>query len=454
LVSIQLSNDDNERERLSQPSNLISALPILIDAIRTYYSLSTGAVFTILNTCFSDSGYRCSQGNQSTDMKPDSSICKLQECYRQRDQASSAWKATGRKVVGYLCDNIPEELIIAAGFMPLRLTGDPSSPPESIEQYILPYSTTQSPRIASVDSILHRILTGHYRHVDYLVIPHNRQAVQLLYKELLTAQHHHPELSVPELFFLDRTYAQHFEESVFNRDCLLEFRTQVEKWCGRQITDELLRDAIEICNENKKLLLEISRLRTMDPPRISGVLALELIGSSMFMHKQDHNELLRQAIEDQDFDTPGEDSLRVFVGGSPIDHLRLYEIIESNNAIVVNEDHCWGNRAAELPVNGSSDPLLALAERYHQKPACSIGISTGSTIRASVKRAIDSRAQAAIFYCVAGDRSQVWETPDETKLLGEHGVPSLHLKEQDYSTSSPELEHRIAAFLDDLASRP
>ena len=45
--------------------------------------------------------------------------------YRHRDRAARAWKAAGGKVVGYLCDNVPEELIMAAGFLPYRLSGDP-----------------------------------------------------------------------------------------------------------------------------------------------------------------------------------------------------------------------------------------------------------------------------------------------------------------------------------------
>ena len=54
-----------------------------------------------------------------------SALQALRAHYQQRDQAARAWRSNGGRVVGYLCDNVPEELIMAAGFMPYRLSGDP-----------------------------------------------------------------------------------------------------------------------------------------------------------------------------------------------------------------------------------------------------------------------------------------------------------------------------------------
>ena len=45
--------------------------------------------------------------------------------YQDRHMAPRDWKARGRKVVGYVCNSVPEELIWAAGMMPVRLAGTP-----------------------------------------------------------------------------------------------------------------------------------------------------------------------------------------------------------------------------------------------------------------------------------------------------------------------------------------
>jgi benzoyl-CoA reductase subunit C len=116
---------------------------------------------------------------------------------------------------------------------------------------------------------------------------------------------------------------------------------------------------------------------------------------------------------------------------------------------VVAEDHCWGNRIFKPPLRTDIDPVEALAERYHQRPACSIRFPLSDTVDASVGEAVSAKVQAAIFYCTRGDRSQVWETPDEIRDLERHGVSSLHLQEQDYAASSQELANLIENFINE-----
>src|SRR6478609_9535059 len=98
----------------------------------------------------------------------------LREQYRWRDRAARAWKADGGRVVGYLCDNMPEELIMAAGFLPYRLSGDPTEGTDAIEQYVQPYAPPFSARnrgVGFTDAILNMLLRGRYAFLDYLVVP-------------------------------------------------------------------------------------------------------------------------------------------------------------------------------------------------------------------------------------------------------------------------------------------
>ena len=64
-----------------------------------------------------------------------SAFDELQKHYGQRDLAARQWKEKGGKVVGYLCDNVPEEFILAAGLFPFRLSGDPQGKTEKIGNY-------------------------------------------------------------------------------------------------------------------------------------------------------------------------------------------------------------------------------------------------------------------------------------------------------------------------------
>jgi benzoyl-CoA reductase/2-hydroxyglutaryl-CoA dehydratase subunit BcrC/BadD/HgdB len=63
----------------------------------------------------------------------------MQKHYQQRDLAAREWKDRGGKVAGYFCDNVPEEMILAAGFFPFRISGDPWGGTELADRYTEPF---------------------------------------------------------------------------------------------------------------------------------------------------------------------------------------------------------------------------------------------------------------------------------------------------------------------------
>jgi benzoyl-CoA reductase/2-hydroxyglutaryl-CoA dehydratase subunit BcrC/BadD/HgdB len=375
--------------------------------------------------------------------------------YRQRDLAARAWKAAGGKVVGYLCDNVPEELIIAAGFLPYRLSGDPLAGTDAIERYVQPFAPPFSARnrgVGFVDAMLEMLLDGRFDFLDYLVIPHTRKTIQAMYRELDQARAAHPDLVLPELHYLDRAYTPFYASEVFNREHLLELRSQLERWSGQPLTVTALAEAIELTNTSRYLLQRLATLRGADPPQVSGVDALQVIATSFFMPKAEHNQLLRNLLE-----VPPHSALRgkarLFVGGSPLDNLQLYELVESCGGVVIAEDHCWGNRCGEAPADTSLPPFEALADRYHRQPACSIEFPMARVVDRCVARACTASVDGALFFVMQDDGVHVWDTPDEIAALERNGIPSLHLTRQPYHFHDPEpLRQQLGQFIGTLRS--
>ena len=123
----------------------------------------------------------------------------MQTYYQQRDLAAKEWKKKGGKVVGYFCDNVPEELISAANFFPLRISGDPWGSTDIANKYRF-YPV---PHVEFVDSMLNDILTGQYDFLDYLVIPHARDQIYRLWQMLYHIQRINPNFKIPETYYLD-----------------------------------------------------------------------------------------------------------------------------------------------------------------------------------------------------------------------------------------------------------
>ena len=60
-------------------------------------------------------------------------IQRVHEVVNNRHQYAQEWKAkTGRKVMGYFCTYVPEEIIYAAGILPVRILG--SHEPQTVTE--------------------------------------------------------------------------------------------------------------------------------------------------------------------------------------------------------------------------------------------------------------------------------------------------------------------------------
>jgi benzoyl-CoA reductase/2-hydroxyglutaryl-CoA dehydratase subunit BcrC/BadD/HgdB len=354
----------------------------------------------------------------------------MQKHYRQRDLAAREWKERGGKVAGYFCNDVPEEMIISAGLFPFRISGDPWGGTEVADRYTEPFYQPD------VRSMFNMILSGRHDFLDFLIIPHSRDAIVGLYYHLGKVKQIDPALTLPDLHLFDTPRTRFWLSALYMRDRVRALKRKLEEWSGKEISNESLSRAIAIVNENKMLLKKIAALRAAEPPRISGVEALQTIGSSMFMLKEEHNELLRRFLKGAD-DLPVRDGVRLFVEGSPIDNLQLYELVESSNATVVGEDNCWGNRYSDDPIDLSLDPLEGIAERYHLKSLCPrMHHHMDRRVDYCLHSAVEVKAQGVLFFFLEWDNAPAWEYPDQKQALEENGIPTLCFDMQKYLLSN------------------
>jgi benzoyl-CoA reductase/2-hydroxyglutaryl-CoA dehydratase subunit BcrC/BadD/HgdB len=351
----------------------------------------------------------------------------IQKYYRNRDLAASEWKKKGGKVVGYFCDNVPDELILAAGCFPLRLSGNPDINLKPDSEYFPAFANQEG----FVGSMVSMLLNGKFDFLDYLVIPHARESIQILYPFMLNVKKSRPEIKLPEIYYFDNLHTTFYSAALYDRDQTICFLNKLEEWSGKKISGEPLSRAITVSNENKTLLKKVAALRAADPPRISGVEALQIIGSSMFMLKEEHNRLLEEYLS-QAGNFPIKNGVRLFVEGSPLDNLQLYELVESCGAVVVGEDNCWGNRYSDVPVDTSLEPLEAIIDRYLRKSPCPRMYPISRRINYCVENAVNVKAQGIVFNVLEYDSVQTWEIPSMMQKSKAAGIPGLHLKHQPY----------------------
>jgi len=376
-----------------------------------------------------------------------SAIDALRGHYADRTAAARAHKANGGRVIAYLCDNVPVELIEAADIFPLRIHGGSDvslRPAQRLVDTLYPPDVTQRPDF--VGAMLGRLLGGEYDFADAVIVPHNRNAVQAIYRELHDAALEH-ELQLPEVWYLDRAWSAGVDARAYNHASIGDLRQKLEQLTGSAISDAAIGTSIAAHNQRRRLVARLASARA--ERGLPGSLAIDLIGATWSLAAKMANPLLAMALDalDTRFVFEGR---RLYLGGSPQDHPALYRLVERLGATIVAEDHCWGNRAADLPIDETDDTMGALADRFHRFPACSILFPIAEKRASVLARAQAARVDGAIFFVAAGDTTQAWETPGEVATLRDAGIPTLHLRRQPYAADSSALEDTLRAFIADL----
>ena len=282
----------------------------------------------------------------------------LKESYDNREAAAAKWHAEGKKVVGELGGDVPDEFIIAAGMLPVHVYADPEKPLVETNTY-LEYAFDPVVRAQ-----FEKIVDGTYKEqIDYLAISNSTDVIIRIFLYLRELHRQEPEKPVPPVEFIDWLFTRNRIHQVRNELTLDIFKKAVEGWAGRSIADEEIAEAAKICNADRQALRQMAELRRGQEVRISGSEALVIIGSAFFMERKEHTELVKQVVEDAK-KWPVLDGPRVYFTGSAQEDTALYDMIEETGMVIVGEDHDWGDRYYDRDYNLDYEPIRAVVDRY------------------------------------------------------------------------------------------
>ena len=283
------------------------------------------------------------------------------EIYEKRHEYAKGWKQghSEGKVLGYMCSYFPEEIFYAAGVLPVRILG--SHEPQNVtEPHIFgmfcPFSR----------DVLAQGLQGRYDYLD---------AVGTAYPCMHLGQAFDSWVLhvTPKYFYVDMpTRVQSSYAFPFLLGLLEETKRKVEEWVGKEITDEDLKEAVEVYNENRSLLMQLYDLRKAGDVPLTGTESMYITTANLFMDKRDANKLLKETIEEElsERKAKGADDTRLMIIGSENDDIKFLEMVESFSAVLVTDDHCTGSRYFWNKVSLQDGPLKGIAQRYIERPVC------------------------------------------------------------------------------------
>jgi benzoyl-CoA reductase subunit C len=350
------------------------------------------------------------------------------------------WRAAGGKIVGHFQVYFPEEIVHAAGLLPIKLRGAPIEPRHADGRF-------GSYLCSIVKTSLELALAGHLE-LDLFVTHPICDAARNL------AAVWGRNFSYPcEILYLPQNanspHAAEYLRHEYDR-----LRRVVEAIAGRAVTDEDLRQSIGVFNENRRLLRELYAIKRRTPWRLAVDEAYVLMSIGGSILREDHNTLLRALLPqiEQRAVRP-QDRLRVvFEGGfceqPPLDLLSTI----ARSCYVVDDDLMIGQRWITGDVPTTGDPLRNLAEAYLER-------SSYSPVqhdlrkpkdRMLLERIASSGASAAIITAAKMCEPGLDEQVAYVRALDERGIPYFVSEFEESMTSFEQLQIQLETFIENV----
>ena len=369
----------------------------------------------------------------------------LKDAYDHREKGAAQARAKGVKVLGELGFDVPEELALAAGMFPVRIYADPEKSLEETDKY-LEYSFEPVVRAQ-----FEKIIDGTYgSQIDYLAISNSTDVIIRIFLYLRELKRVEPEKPVPPITFIDWLFTRHRLHQVRDEFVIDLFKKQLEEWSGKEITDEAVREAGAVLNENRRALREMAQLRHGTEVRISGSEAMVIIGAGFFMDKKEHTELVKQVTEDAK-SWPVLEGPRVFYTGANHEDNALYDKIEAAGLVIVGEDTDWGDRSYDRDYNPELPVIRGVVDRYLFREFSAKKAFVSQRVEALDREVNAAGAQGVIFYTNQYDEVATWDMPKQRKSLESRGIRHITFGRMQWPVSKIEgLDEKLAAFAQEM----
>ncbi|MFA5222616.1 MAG: double-cubane-cluster-containing anaerobic reductase [Methanoregula sp.] len=363
--------------------------------------------------------------------------------------ASAAIKSVrnqGRKFVGFYCVFAPQELIVAAGAVPVTLCSTKEEPIADGEKYL---PRNFCPLIKSSYGFAITEKCAFFNNSEFIIGETTCDGKKKMF-ELMEKFKPIVVLEVPQS-------AKGEPQKQYWRSEVARCKKEIEQRLGVTITDEKMNAAIRELNEQRALMRELASLNTASPVLVSGQDLLKVMWARNFVFDRPaFNQHIRDLIAELGkMKASGEGAFpktahRIIVTGVPtgIGSDKVIKIIEESGAAVVYIENCAGMKQYLHDVATGGSPLDAIADKYLETPCSCMSPNTGR-LELLAGLADEYHADGVVDITWVGCHTYNVESRVLKDYLAKHGnVPLLQI-ETDYSQGDVgQIRTRVEAFLE------
>ena len=338
-------------------------------------------------------------------------------------QQLAEYKAQGKKVVGVLPYYAPEELVYAAGIVPMGMWGSNTKTISRAKEYCATFYCT----IAQL--ALEMLLDGTMDQLDGIITPTICDTLRPMSQNFRVAMG-----DKMKVIFL--AHPQNRFEEFGLQFCIDQYnhvKADLEEIAGRKITDSDIQDAIVVYNKSRAARREFVKLANEHCDVITPTKRSAVLKAFYFMEKPEYtaklNELNAELAKLPVCDWKG---TKVVTSGIICDNPKLLSIFEENNIAIAADDVAHETRSFRVDApEDELDPVRALAKQFANidyevllyDPESDKN-RRGEFVANMVK---ESGAQGLVLFMQQFCDPEEMEYPYLKKALNDAGVPHIKL---------------------------
>lgn len=349
-------------------------------------------------------------------------------------------KETGKGAVGIMPVYCPEEIVHAAGYLPIGMWGAQKKQISKARTYLPPFACS------IMQSVMELQLEGVYDDLEAVIF-----SVPCDTLKCMSQKWNRP---VPAIVF---THPQNRKiakdaANVFAREEFNIVKEKLEDILDVHISNKAIKNSIAVYNENRAACREFSDVAAEYAAVVTPSDRHAVIKARWFMEKSRYTALVKELIAALKAEpAPEFKGKKIIVTGIQVEPYDVLDIFQENGFAIVADDLAQETRNFRQDVPDDDDALMALARAWNEFDGCSLATDANKPKGQMIIDAVKKYGADAVVVCMMKFCDP--EEFDYPILLQEFeaaGVKNLYIEVDQESTAFEQVKTRIQTFAEIL----
>ena len=349
-------------------------------------------------------------------------------------------KETGKGAVGIMPVYCPEEIVHAAGYLPIGMWGAQKKQISKARTYLPPFACS------IMQSVMELQLEGVYDDLEAVIF-----SVPCDTLKCMSQKWNRP---VPAIVF---THPQNRKiakdaANVFAREEFNIVKEKLEDILDVHISNKAIKNSIAVYNENRAACREFSDVAAEYAAVVTPSDRHAVIKARWFMEKSRHTALVKELIAALKAEpAPEFKGKKIIVTGIQVEPYDVLDIFQENGFAIVADDLAQETRNFRQDVPDDDDALMALARAWNEFDGCSLATDANKPKGQMIIDAVKKYGADAVVVCMMKFCDpEEFDYPIHLQEFEAAGVKNLYIEVDQESTAFEQVKTRIQTFAEIL----